>query len=465
MFTFDEIFNFFQIDERRDDFRKYLEKSGVIEKLTLAFSKLYQERPEDPLKFIRSEISCGLPHPEEVQSIKNQIETLTAEKKTADIDESAKKVEKKMSNKEVQRILLDKFERFQNFGDEGNSSSLLKIHLTKKILDKLMKKKTKFSGNLLDNIKSGLTDYSQDIGVFASDQDAYIKFAMLFDLILEDFHVNSIKPKIEGEADSLDKEPENEHVDSVVDTLVDLDPESKFIESISIKISRNINGIPFVSIAKVEQMIEVAEKIKNVLTDINDDDDNEDLKGKFYDLAELDEEDMSKWVNNDISLDRLENSKARDINRFWPHARGVFINDKNNIKLWINKEEHFQVVSHEIGGNLKSVYSRVNQLMEKFKDTIEFCQHSKWGYLAHNLKNIGHSTRIAVQMKISQLVREENEEKWKKLTENVFVKNEEGIVELISKRTVGISEVDLANQFQKSIMDIINAEKCLFVAA
>lgn len=430
----------------------------------MAFSKLYQERPEDPLKFIRSEISGGLPEPEEVKSMKQHIETLTAEQKKADNDESAKKVEKTLSNKEVQKMILEKFERFQNFGDEGNSS-LLKRHLTKKMLDKLMKKKTKFNGNLLDNIKSGLTDYNQEIGVFASDQDAYTKYAMLFDLVLEDYHINSIKPEQEGDAESSNQDDESELVDSVPDTLIDIDPESKFVESISIKVSRNIDEIPFLVIAKLEQMTDVAEKIKNVLTDINDDD-NEDLKGKFYDLAELDEEEMSKWVNNDISLDHVESSKAKDVNRFWPNARGVFINDKNNIKLWINKEEHFQAVSHEIGGNLKSVYSRINQLMEKFKDSIEFSHHSKWGYLAHNLKNIGHSTRISVQMKISQLLREENEEKWKKLTENLHVKKgEDGIVELISKRVVGVSEVDLANQFQKSITDIISAEKCLFVAA
>lgn len=421
----------------------------------MAFSKLYQERPEDPIKFIRSEISGGLPEPEEVKSIRDQIETLVVEQKAAKVNESASKVEeKKLTNKEIQRILTEKFERLQSSGDE-DKSSLLKRHLTKKLLDKLMKKKTKYNGSLLDNVKCGLmADSSHEVGIFASDQDAYVKFALLFNPVLEEYHVK------------VDNKEAEEVVDASVDTLVDIDPEMKFIESISIKVSRNINEIPFVSIASLEQMNEVAEKIKNVLTEINDDD-NDALKGKFYDLADFDDEQMSKWFDNDIFIDRDSKSCSFCIaaaHRFWPNARGVFINDKNNIKLWINKEEHIHVVSHEIGGNLKSVYKRVSQMVEKFKD-IEFAQHDKWGFLAHNLTNVGHSTRISVQVKITQLTKEENEDNWKKLTEKLHVKKSDDRLELISKPMVGVSDIEMANQFQKLVSDIISAEKCLFIAA
>lgn len=429
----------------------------------MALSKLYQEtdRPEDPINFIRREISSEFPEIDEIQSMKEQIESLKAEKTKAEVEDSTKQIVKKKTNKEIQKLLLEKFDKFVKLADDTNPS-LLKRHLTKKLLDKLMKKKTKFNANLLDNIQSGLAIYNQEVGVFASDQDAYVKFAMLFDLVLIDLH-----PSTEISETKDENEDENgNNSESTSDELTDMDPENKFIKSISIKISRNINATPFMSIATPEQMTSIAEKVKTIVIKLED----EDFEGKYYDYIDIDDEKKLKWIEEGILFEKNaenETLKAADTYRYWPHARSIFINDKNNIKVWVNEEEHFQVVSYEIGGNLKSVYDRLNQMMDHFKE-LEFAQHEKWGFLSHNLKNIGHTMRISVKIEISQLLRDENKEKWEKLTEDLLVEKinvVDEIVKLTNKKVFGISEIETARNFQKSINDIIAAENCLFVAA
>lgn len=65
-----------QIDAKREEFRKYLEKEGVLESLTKALVALYEEpdKPSDALSFVRNNFAAS-----EMQTIKAQLENLTKE--------------------------------------------------------------------------------------------------------------------------------------------------------------------------------------------------------------------------------------------------------------------------------------------------------------------------------------------------------------------------------------------------
>jgi len=65
-----------QIDARREEFRKYLEKEGVLESLTKALVALYEEpdKPSDALSFVRNNFAAS-----EMQAVKAQLENLTKE--------------------------------------------------------------------------------------------------------------------------------------------------------------------------------------------------------------------------------------------------------------------------------------------------------------------------------------------------------------------------------------------------
>merc|ERR1712241_1385432 len=80
--------NTVQIDARREEFRKYLEKEGILESLTKVLVALYEEpdKPLDALSFVRDNFA------KENEQLKTKISALEAgktalEKKISDMEE------------------------------------------------------------------------------------------------------------------------------------------------------------------------------------------------------------------------------------------------------------------------------------------------------------------------------------------------------------------------------------------
>merc|ERR1739838_34370 len=103
--------NTVQIDARREEFRKYLEKEGILESLTKVLVALYEEpdKPLDALSFVRNNFASS-----EMQTMRAQVDNLTKEneqlktkvstletdktaleKTISDMEEAAAKEEKK----------------------------------------------------------------------------------------------------------------------------------------------------------------------------------------------------------------------------------------------------------------------------------------------------------------------------------------------------------------------------------
>ncbi|XP_037950696.1 c-Myc-binding protein homolog [Teleopsis dalmanni] len=71
------------IDPKRDEFRRYLERAGVIESLTKLFVRLNKERPENALEYIKHNLGESLEEADnlaylqtELVEAKNEIERL-----------------------------------------------------------------------------------------------------------------------------------------------------------------------------------------------------------------------------------------------------------------------------------------------------------------------------------------------------------------------------------------------------
>lgn len=69
--------NSFQpIDNKRDQFRKYLEASGVIEVLSKSITKLMEspEKPESPVEFIRESMGLSQKELHQIEFLKEEVE-------------------------------------------------------------------------------------------------------------------------------------------------------------------------------------------------------------------------------------------------------------------------------------------------------------------------------------------------------------------------------------------------------
>lgn len=408
--------------------------------------KIYrmQDRPDDVMGFIFREL-CGANYPSEAEfaCMKAQLKQLLLEKERRTLRESIEQEDILQTDEEIQKILNELFSKFQH---SEKATSLLKKHLTAGIFEKLRDLRTIFNGSFLDNIQSGLTVHDQEVGVFASDADAYQVFAELFELIINDLH--------KVESDEVKQEVDKE--------IKDLDPEKLFVKSITITCNRSLKEFPFVSIANSKQLTEIAEKIRDVLESIDDN----DIEGTFDDYQDIDEDKRKLLQDEGILFSKLneEYQTAAKSNRLWPHARGIFFNDDKTVRVWVNHQEHLLAMSVEKSGDFKSAYDRMKKLMNYFED-VEFAKNEKYGFLVHNLQLIGVGLEISTEIKIPQLMKEENAEKFDAFVDKKFFDIENlgrGHVRLTTKQRLELSEVKLCGKFQSKIADIITAEKCLY---
>ena len=447
--------NSFQYEEKRDEFRKYLESTGATEKLTSAMIKLYQEteRPEDAITYITKLLCESCPDTDATKELKEEIKELKLAKERVEIDLNAARCEVRKTPSETDTVLTTLFKALD---DDEKATSLLKEYLTVDIFGKLKSLRTDLRGSLLDNIQCGLTHFDAEIGVYASDQYAYNTFALLFKPILEDIH----ETEAEGDTPAISTQPEVDWGNS--EELNDLDPEKLFIKSISITVGRAVNGVPFMPTIKLDELTETAEKFRKIFTDIED----EDYAGKYYELIDIEEEQRNQWIEEGILFPGSDDKflKAAETYRFWPLGRGLFLNEKKNFRAWINEEEHLQMTAFEEHGNLRETYQRLINAFD-FMKGILFARNDRWGFPAHNLKNIGNTMRITVKAKLPQLSLPENDDKLKLFSDknNVIVKNlGMGLMELTNKKRFGITEIDTAKAFQQGIDELIKAEKCLY---
>lgn len=441
----------FQIESKRDEFRKYLENSGATEKLTASLVKLYQEpdRPKDAIAFIRKQLCDGdYPDPEEIKAMRDEIASLIAEKQKADVELVVALTNLPDEKPSGDGGMATKFEALIANPD---AKSMLKDFLTKEAFGTLNALTTEKGGTLNDNIQCGLTEPEHGVGVFASDQSAYKTFEPLFTPILEAIHeVDSEEPLNQPEVEWGEFEE-----------IKDLDPEGIIVDSNSITLGRALKDVRFMPIITDEEMQEAVSLIRKNLEKIVDD----EFVGKFYNLSEMETEQKEEWIKEGILFKGPDDKylKAAGTYRYWPAGRGLFLNEKKNIRVWVNEEEHLQITSFNEGGNLGGTYERLYKFMELLSE-LEFARDSRWGHLAHNLKNIGNTLRVTVNVKIPLLKHEDNVKQFDSLVESheiIAEDLENGVVALSNKKRFGITEFETVKGIQAGLVEIIAAEKCL----
>ena len=84
-------------ENRREDFRKYLEKSGVVDAMTKLLVGLYEEpsKPEDALDYVRKQFQGGPIEEVDIAALRNERDDLAIKLKEAEerIRELEQKVE------------------------------------------------------------------------------------------------------------------------------------------------------------------------------------------------------------------------------------------------------------------------------------------------------------------------------------------------------------------------------------
>jgi len=239
------------------------------------------------------------------------------------------------------------------------------------IYEKLKDKKTSMGVTLGQCIKTGVDNpghpHIKTVGVVAGDEESYTTFAELFEPIISDRHNGY---GIDG------KQPTDMDISKISD--VDIDPFNKYVLTTRVRTGRSVRGFRLPPVIGFEERRKLEAAAVKALLGMTD-----DLKGDYFPLHgsrsyepkpngmdEATEEGLRSCGNLFQEPDSTL-LLASGMGRHWPDGRGIFCNDKRNLFVWLNEEDHLRIVSMQ--GDRKKVTPEGKQIKEVFGRFIRAC--------------------------------------------------------------------------------------------
>ncbi len=333
----------------------------------------------------------------------------------------------------------------------SKKQSLMAKYLTKEVSAELKDKKTVNGFTLADAINSGVKNPDSGIGVYAGDEESYELFAALFDPIIKEYHGFN---KTDTHKSNLNPDDLN---------APNPDEKNEYIVSTRIRVGRNVANLPLGPAISKEQRDGVEKQVSNILNSFDG-----ALGGKYFPLNNLSQEDKLSLIEDHFLFkagDRF--LEAAGLNRDWPSGRGIFHNDEKTFLVWINEEDELRIISMQMGGDIKEVFSRLTLAISKIEKEIEFAYNDHLGYITSCPTNLGTAMRASVHIKLPKLGK--NMDEFKAIADKYHVQirgihgehseSEGGIYDISNKRRLGVSEVECVQDMYDGVVALIKREK------
>jgi len=129
-----------------------------------------------------------------------------------------------------------------------------------------------------------------------------------------------------------------------------------------------------------------------------------DLKGQYFSLIDIQDNLKEKLIHEHILFNEKDQilESAQGL-LYWPHGRGIYVNDKKTLIIWVNEEDHLRIISMQKNNNIKDVYLQLVKCINIINKNIEFNYDDMLGYLTMCPTNIGTTLRISVHIKLVHL--------------------------------------------------------------
>merc|ERR1711988_296812 len=273
------------------------------------------------------------------------------------------------------------------FPEIKSKHSLVAKHVTAAKWAKLGGLKTKTSGFTLGQAIACAVQFDdQHCGIYAGDQDSYEDFADVFDPLILEYH--GLKPGF--------KHQSNMNVDEIKGNV---DPNAP-VKSTRIRVGRSIEGFGLSPGITKEQRLGVEKLMINAFAKLEG-----DLAGTYYPLLGMEESVRQKLVDDHfLFVSGDKNLIAAGMERDWPEGRGIYHNKEKTFLTWVNEEDQLRIISMQMGGDVKGVFSRLARGIKAVQDSVkaedgrDFQLHDKYGYLHSCPTNLGTGMRASVHV-------------------------------------------------------------------
>ena len=295
-------------------------------------------------------------------------------------------------------------------------------------------------------------------GCVAGDEETYEVFADLMDPVIEKRHngyTKDMKHKTDLNPDHLKGGD-------------DLDP--NYVLSSRVRTGRSIRGICLPPHCTRAERKAVETILTNALASLGG-----EFAGKYYSLETMSDEDQEKLIADHFLFDKPVSPllTCAGMARDWPQARGIWHNDEKSFLVWVNEEDHARVISMEKGGNMRKVFKRFCDGLNKVETSIksagkEFMHNDHLGYVLTCPSNLGTGLRAGVHVKLPKLCKDKRFpgilkalRLQKRGTGGVDTEAVGGTFDISNMDRIGFSEVELVQQVVDGVKLLVAMEKKL----
>ena len=230
--------------------------------------------------------------------------------------------------------------------------------------------------------------------------------------------------------------------------------DSDVIISSRVRLSRNIDGIPFVSKCKTEELKTVYKKMKEIVPIIG-------YGLKFVGLKDLDDLNRENLVEKNLISPEFAKSK----NPF----SAIIINDEENICITINEEDHIKLQVFSSGLELENLMNLAMEIDQKLEELIPYSFHKKYGYLTACPTNVGTGLKVSVFAHLPALTITGNLRRFLSAINNLGMsikgvygdnsKAEGDIYQISNNQTIGITEKEITKNLKLISQKVLEQEK------
>ena len=230
--------------------------------------------------------------------------------------------------------------------------------------------------------------------------------------------------------------------------------ESDVVLSSRVRLSRNIQGIPFTTKASKEDLKEVYNKVKDIIPLIG-------YNLKFVSMEDMDDITKQSLVEKHIISPDFAKTKI-------PYT-AIAINEEENICIMINEEDHIKLQVFTSGLDLDNLLNLAVEIDEKIGNIIPYSYHQKYGYLTACPTNVGTGFKVSALVHIPALEMTGNLRKMLNVVNNLGMnvrgvygegtKAEGDIYQISNNQTIGITEKEILKNLNLIVQKIIDQER------
>ena len=267
--------------------------------------------------------------------------------------------------------------------------SLMQQILTPEMRDDLSRLETSNGVTLDKIIASGVAHNDSKIGVYAGDEECYTTFSALMDPVIERYHQVSLPLTHTKQFSPMD-------LDLSFSPMAE-----QQIQSVRVRIARNLAGVPFESSLSNDQRADVEQRITNALQTLAP-----TLSGHYYSLNSLHPDSRASMIaNHELFVTEDPHLDTAGIYDDLPNNRGTFISDDRSLIIWVNEEDHLRIMALAKGCDVQQVATKVKDASDYLNDQLDFAYSPELGYLTSCPTNLGTTMRASVHVALPNLAK------------------------------------------------------------